>query len=82
MLQRYQEVFQEPWGLPPKRDSDHAIILKARVEPVSVRPYKYAYHLKDEIEKQVKELLQVGIIKQSVNYFSSPIIQSLLVGFC
>ena len=39
-----------------------------------MRPYKYAYHHKDEIETQVKELLQAGTIKHSISPFSSPVI--------
>ena len=74
MLQLYQRIFQDPQGLLPKREYDHAITLKAGAEPVSVRPYKYAYHHKDEIERQVKELLQAGTIKHSISPFSSPII--------
>ena len=74
ILQSYQALFQEPQGLPPKRDIEHAINLKQGTEPVNVRPYKYAYHHKDEIEKQVKELLQAGAIKQSVSPFSSLVI--------
>ena len=73
-MQRYQEVFQKPQGLPPKRDNDHAIILKARVKPISVKPYKYAYHHKDEIEKQMNELLQARVTKHTINPFSSLVI--------
>ena len=74
ILQKYQAIFQEPQALPPRREIEHAINLKQGIELVNVRPYKYAYHHKDEIEKQVKELLQAGAIKQSVSPFSSPVI--------
>ena len=74
LLQGYQKVFQEPQGLPPKKENDHTITLKIGVEPMNVRPYKYAYHHKDEIEKQVKELLQTRTIKHNISPFSSPII--------
>ena len=37
-------------------------------------PYKYAYHHKDEIERQVRELLQARVIRQSTSLFSSPVI--------
>ena len=39
-----------------------------------MRPYKYAYHHKEELERQVKELLQAGTIKHSINPFSSLVI--------
>ena len=60
LLQKYSKIFQEPQGLPPKRRVEHAINLKLGVELVNVRPYKYAYHHKDEIKKQVNALLQAG----------------------
>ena len=74
LLQMYPEVFQELTELPPRRTHDHAITLKPGTEPVNVRPYKYAYHHKDEIEKQVNELLQAGVIRQSTSPFSSHVI--------
>ena len=70
----HQEVFQEPQGLPPKKDIMHSIVLKLRAKPINVKPYKYAYHHKDEIERQVNELLQIKVIKQCVSPFSSLII--------
>lgn len=39
-----------------------------------MRPYKYAYHHKDEIEKQVNALLVEGAIKHITDPFSSPVI--------
>ncbi|KAH9783665.1 hypothetical protein KPL71_009410 [Citrus sinensis] len=46
---------KEPTQLPSKRDIDHCITLKKGIEPVNVRPYRYAYFQKAEIEKQVDE---------------------------
>jgi hypothetical protein len=43
-------------------------------KPVYVRPYRYSPALKDEIEKQVADMLAKGLIQPSVSAFSSPIL--------
>jgi hypothetical protein len=42
--------------------------------PISIRPYHVAPHLKDEIEKQVQELLEQGVIIHSQSAFSSRVL--------
>lgn len=39
-----------------------------------IRPYLYSLRLKDEIERQVNEMLSQGIIQPSANAFSSPVL--------
>lgn len=39
-----------------------------------MRPYKYPHHQKEEIEKQVAELLAAGVILPSMSAYSSPVI--------
>ncbi|WVZ22625.1 hypothetical protein V8G54_001169 [Vigna mungo] len=70
----YAAVFQEPQGLPPCRNVVHFITLHSEAKVVSLRPYQYPYHLKEEIEKQVGEMLKQGIIRPSSSAFSSPVI--------
>ena len=41
---------------------------------VSVRPYRYPFYQKIEIEKIVKDLLKLEVIRHSSNPFSSPVI--------
>lgn len=74
LLSRFHEIFKEPKGLPPKRGKEHAINLIEGQGPVNVRPYRYPHHHKNEIEKQVRELLDSGMIRHSQSAFSSPVI--------
>ncbi|RVW13613.1 Transposon Ty3-I Gag-Pol polyprotein [Vitis vinifera] len=74
LLKEYEDVFQEPSSLPPAREVDHCITLKEGTEPINVRPYRYAHFQKAEIEKQVQEMLDSGLIHPSTNPFSSPVL--------
>ena len=74
VLNYFSKVFKEMEGLPPKRDITHCIELHKEAIPVSVRPYRYSYHHKDEIERQVRTMLKQGIIRHSSNAFSTPVI--------
>lgn len=68
-LEKYQELFEEPQGLPPKRGIEHQIILQEGVPPVSVRPYRYPHFQKDEIERMIREMLTTGVIQPSTSPF-------------
>ncbi|XP_041016312.1 uncharacterized protein LOC121258850 [Juglans microcarpa x Juglans regia] len=74
ILHQYPEIFSTPKGLPPTRSHDHTITLQPGTQPVSVRPYRYPYFQKDEIEKIVKELLDSGVIRPSQSPYSSPVL--------
>ncbi|GAU37691.1 hypothetical protein TSUD_164940 [Trifolium subterraneum] len=74
VLKKYESVFNEPSGLPPKRAMEHAIRLVEGQDAVSVRPYRYPHHHKNEIEKQIKDMLATGVIRHSTSAFSSPVL--------
>lgn len=74
LLKEFAGVFQEPSGLPPKRDQDHAITLREGASIPNLQPYQYPYYQKNEIEKIIKEMLQAGIIRPSTSPYSSPVI--------
>ena len=44
------------------------------MDPVNVCPYMYAYFQNSEIEKQVHEMLKLGLIRSSTSHFSSPVL--------
>ena len=74
VIQEYTDLFQDPSSVPPAREIDHCITLKEGLEPINVRPYRYAHFQKGEIEKQVQKMLDFGHIRPSTGPFSSPIL--------
>ena len=74
LVAEFSSLFQPPTQLPPSRAYDHAIPLIAGAAPVYPRPYCFAPAVKDEIEKQVQEMLSTGLIQKSSSPFSSSIL--------
>lgn len=74
ILDTFVTVFSEPSGLPPKREVTHSIPLVEGARPVQIRPYRFAPALKDEIEHQIADMLQSGVIRPSNSNFASPLI--------
>jgi hypothetical protein len=74
LLQEFADVFAAKVAFPPPRSCSHSIPLITGAKPVQVRPYKYAPLLKDEIEHQVTDMLEAGLIQHSSSPFSSPVI--------
>ena len=71
-MDNFQELFEEPKGIPPLRALTHSIPLLPGAQPFRLKPYRYTPFQKDEIEKQVTHLLQSGMIQQSSSPFASP----------
>lgn len=74
VLDKFAPVFDEIKGILPVRRQEHRIPFKHGVDPPNKRPYRYPHIQKDEIEKQVVEMLSSGIIKPSTSPFASPVI--------
>jgi hypothetical protein len=74
LIEDYAVLFEVPSELPPEQACDHTIPLVDGASPVKVCPYRYAPFLKDEIEKQVKEMLLNGVIQPSSSPFSSSVL--------
>jgi hypothetical protein len=74
LLEEFNDAFQPPTGLSPLRRLNHKIHLLLDTPPIAVRPYRYPQLVKDELERQCKEMLQHGIIRPSSSAFSSPIL--------
>ncbi|CAA0809137.1 Unknown protein, partial [Striga hermonthica] len=71
-LQQFEEVKADPKNLPPRREFDHRITMLDETKSVHVPPYRYAHFQKTEIEKQVREMLESGLIRHSTSPLSSP----------
>jgi hypothetical protein len=74
LLSKYADVFATKVAFPPPRSCSHSIPLIPGARPVSIRPYRYAPILKDEIKRQVQEMLDARLIQHSVSSFSSPVL--------
>lgn len=74
LLSEYEDVFSDPKTLPPRRQYDHAINLEPGTTPINTRPYRYSTAQKDEIEKQVQDMLQYGVIAHSLSPYAAPVL--------
>ncbi|KAA0052082.1 ty3-gypsy retrotransposon protein [Cucumis melo var. makuwa] len=64
VINQFQNVFEWSEKLPPRREIEHHIHMKERTNPINVRPYRYGFHKKEEMEKLVKEMLNSGLLKK------------------
>ena len=74
LLTKYSSLFHPLSNLTPSRATNHSINLIPNATPVNVRPYRYPYFQKQEIERQVASMLRSGHIQHSSSPFSSPVL--------
>ena len=75
VLSEFQYVFpNELPGLPPERELDFTIELKPGAEPISKTPYWMIVLELCELQMQLKELLDLGLIRPSVSPWGAPVI--------
>ncbi|CAA0830191.1 Uncharacterized mitochondrial protein AtMg00860 [Striga hermonthica] len=74
ILEEYQDIFQEPKGLPPKREIEHHITLKADSLPKQQYHYRVSHDQKNTIEEIVQEMLKSGIIQNNKSPFAAPVL--------
>ncbi|KAL0534211.1 hypothetical protein IC582_028499 [Cucumis melo] len=74
VLKQYKDVFDWLEMQPPRRKIEHHIYLRERTDPINVRPYRYGFHQKAEMEKLVEEMLTSGVIRPRKSPYSSPVL--------
>jgi hypothetical protein len=75
VLSEFQDVFpNELPGLPPERELDFTIELKPGAEPISKTPYRMTALELCEFQTQLKELLDLGLVRLSVSPWGAPVI--------
>jgi Reverse transcriptase (RNA-dependent DNA polymerase) len=72
LLQHYVTFFEPSTSTPPQREIDHKIPLLSSIKPINLRPYRYSYFQKLELDKIITELLKTSIIRPSTSLFASP----------
>jgi hypothetical protein len=75
IIAKHRKVFGPiPPGAPPDRGFDRIIELEEGAKLVITTPYRDTNKYKDDIDKSIKELLDMGHIRPSSNPFSSSVV--------
>jgi hypothetical protein len=74
IISNYDELFQEQTGFPPKREVEHKTYLQQDAPLPNNGLYRSSMLENAEINKQVLELLDKGIIRPSSSPCGSPIV--------
>jgi hypothetical protein len=74
IVNQYDEMFKEPKGLPLKRGVQHEIQLQQECPLPNIGMYRMSVMEIAEIEKQIQELLDKGVIVPSSSPCGSPIV--------
>jgi hypothetical protein len=75
IIDKHSKVFKDIFKvLPPTRNHYHEIHLIPGSVPPNIRPYRYPYAKKSEIECMVEEMLEAGIIRPSQSSYSAPMV--------
>eukprot|EP00253_Pinus_taeda_P030329 PITA_30329 len=72
-IREYDILFQEPKGLPPKKEIVHDIILQQDAPLPNIEMYRLSTLENTKIKKQVQELLEKRFIRPSTSPCGSPI---------
>ncbi|KAI3451450.1 hypothetical protein Pfo_008115 [Paulownia fortunei] len=76
LLREFEDVMPDelPRKLPPKRAVDHEIELVPGTKPPARAPYRMSHPELVELRKQLKEMLECGIIKPAKSPYGAPVL--------
>jgi hypothetical protein len=75
VVKEFADVFPEELpGMPPERELEFTIDLKPGTEPIARTPYRMSTLELQELKMQMKELLDLGLIRPSVSPWGAPVI--------
>jgi hypothetical protein len=75
MVKEFADVFPEELpGMPLERELEFTIDLKPGTEPIARTPYQMSTPELQELKMQLKELLDLGLIRPSVSPWGAPVI--------
>ena len=63
-----------PPGIPLDRGFEHIIELEEEAKPIITTPYHHPRHYKEEIEKMIKDVLDMGHIRPNSSPFASLVV--------
>ena len=72
VLRRYEEIFTE---IPGKAGViEHKIDLTADDRPIRCKPYPLPYTKRGEIREEIKNMMDIGILRESSSPYASPLV--------
>jgi hypothetical protein len=75
LLSQYEPVFGPiPSGRPPDNGFEHTTELEAGMTSMIIAPYRHPKRFKDEIEKEIKYLLEMVHIRPNTSLFASSVV--------
>lgn len=75
LFAEYMDVFPESFPrMPLQRELDFTIELKPGTEPIARAPYRMSVPKLKELQIQLQELLDLGLIRPSVSPWGAPIL--------
>ena len=75
LLQKYENLFRGfPHGRPSDRGVEHNIFLEEGTPPIQIPPHRHPKKFKDEIEKAIQELLELGLIRPISSPYASSVV--------